>query len=153
MAPAKKIAEEKMKEYKDEIIRPAIPTPSKSDNVASRGLKVKAPIVPHPPPLSSNLGKNSEKSSSQFGNRKPKSRRNIKQNESDTKKDDKAGKKQYGPSSWRDQGTFVSPRMRIPSKSERSDNSNATNDAFKLDETKRVRLNKRLTRRRLEKRS
>ena len=26
--------------------------------------------------------------------------------------------------------------MRIPSKSERSDNSNATNDASKLDETK-----------------
>ena len=58
MAPAKAIAEEKMKEYKDEIIRPAIPTPNKSDNVASREMEGKAPIVPHPPPLSSNLGKN-----------------------------------------------------------------------------------------------
>ena len=46
-----------MKEHKDEIIRPAIPTPNKSDNVASREMEGKAPIVPHPPPLSSNLGK------------------------------------------------------------------------------------------------
>jgi hypothetical protein len=145
MAPAKEVADEKIKEYKEEIIRPAKATPKMSRDqvgtIKGGGLR------PHPPNTSNNTVNNnkSKNPSSTFGNRNPRSKLKMKlikkdisnnktnmkknpnnedNNEDNTANDSK--KKEYGPSSWRNQKGFVSPRMRLPSKPSVSDKKDET---------------------------
>ena len=155
-APAKELADEKMKEYKEEIIRPAIATPKMSHDEVGANLKnKKKTIKPHPPPISSNDMKNSSKNpSSTFGNRKPRSKLKMKLlkkdisnnkkklngnngNTSDDNEEEKTtnSKKEYGPSSWRKKSGFVPPRMRLSSKG--IDENKDSEDNFETKEVKK----------------